>query len=546
MQDSTGAWLVAIGGQRLVTASHTEAVSHGMTAQLLAESWAERLRALVRVPPLQVSTTRLVVPVGEVRTITVSGGADPYAISVHDSDPSVTTSSMITSDRQIKIVGNAPGSSSVMVDSDPNASTTIRIDVRVMKYAATVDTTQSTGLTGNPANQNVVEQALWSAVAHGVRPDQAAAVSTYVPDKSFDSLPANTVRTIPVVIKAAGNSLIAVSDKLDVVLNNDSVPVQQAVSLLYSNNPEQIRQTEELFGASLQPFNSERLVYHHQNSTSRSLELHIDLINAGSRTVRIQLIPGAALVGSDPVQVGRRAGVSFLTNLRTDSGMIESIGPETTLPILVQRVVGGTTASGIIQLQQLDGPRDSAFIHIYCTEGDGDDEAIPALIHNLFDFQPMGTYAAQQGGRFSPQFLSNLTSNSFIFDNPYRDLFGKYEIGKKWLYLRLGGGDGLVSEDKKQTLYGNYGVSYTAHVELSNPTSDAKDVVIAFAAEAGDAAGVFVINNGPLIELDPTLNPDERIVTKIHLAPGESQSVRVDTMPLSGSAYPASIVVHAL
>jgi hypothetical protein len=50
----------------------------------------------------------------------------------------------------------------------------------------------------------------------------------------------------------------------------------------------------------------------------------------------------------------------------------------------------------------------------------------------------------------------------------------------------------------------------------------------------------------PLLQFAPMPPPTEEEVTRVRLQPGESKSVRVRTLLLNGSAYPASLVVHAL
>ena len=81
---------------------------------------------------------------------------------------------------------------------------------------------------------------------------------------------------------------------------------------------------------------------------------------------------------------------------------------------------------------------------------------------------------------------------------------------------------------------------------LSNPTPDTRQVGVYFAPGAGLAAGVFQVDNGPVLEYDPFEPPDERQLELVTLAPGETRVTHLRTIPLNGSSYPAALVARAL
>jgi hypothetical protein len=95
-------------------------------------------------------------------------------------------------------------------------------------------------------------------------------------------------------------------------------------------------------------------------------------------------------------------------------------------------------------------------------------------------------------------------------------------------------------------LLGNYGVLYDINVNLTNPTAVRQQVEIAFESGAGDVSGIFSIAGGATTTINNLSPPNEQEITRISLAPGTTQKVRILTMPLSGSAYPASIIAHSL
>ena len=125
-------------------------------------------------------------------------------------------------------------------------------------------------------------------------------------------------------------------------------------------------------------------------------------------------------------------------------------------------------------------------------------------------------------------------------------LSGKYSVDKRWAFVRLGDKEALRDPSGKLTLYGNYGVDYQVNLTLTNPTPDAREVGVYFAPGAGPAAGVFQVDDGPILEYDPFEPPNERELERVTLAPGETRVTRLRTIPLNGSAYPAQFVAHAL
>ena len=57
------------------------------------------------------------------------------------------------------------------------------------------------------------------------------------------------------------------------------------------------------------------------------------------------------------------------------------------------------------------------------------------------------------------------------------------------------------------------------------------------------AGGIFLIGN-KRVEIPQTDMPKEHTLETYTLEPGESKNVRIRTLPLSGSNYPATIIVR--
>jgi hypothetical protein len=87
-------------------------------------------------------------------------------------------------------------------------------------------------------------------------------------------------------------------------------------------------------------------------------------------------------------------------------------------------------------------------------------------------------------------------------------------------------------------------VVYDLTVDVENPTEEDKTVKLVFSAEAGWVRGVFVID-GKLIESPELAPPGESVLWSVKLSPKEQKRVRIRTIPVGGSFYPASIVVRS-
>ncbi|MGV3719393.1 MAG: hypothetical protein ACO1SX_00670, partial [Actinomycetota bacterium] len=93
-------------------------------------------------------------------------------------------------------------------------------------------------------------------------------------------------------------------------------------------------------------------------------------------------------------------------------------------------------------------------------------------------------------------------------------------------------------------LFGNYGVLYNITVSLSNPTDEAKTVRLMMSPEADWARGAFFIE-GQLVEAPQVAPPAEATLWSAKLAPRERRTLRIQGIPVGGSAYPVSLVVRS-
>ncbi|RYG68627.1 hypothetical protein EON77_15345 [bacterium] len=129
-----------------------------------------------------------------------------------------------------------------------------------------------------------------------------------------------------------------------------------------------------------------------------------------------------------------------------------------------------------------------------------------------------------------------------IYPSPFREEDVPYRVGGRYGYLRVGQ-KAVVRQDREGQLDGNFGVTYRYNLKLNNPTSGITPVEISYQASAGYSAGVFLIDDQ--FVKTPLMQPGQTVrLIKVFLRPGETRAMRLTTVPLSGSSYPATVVIR--
>lgn len=538
-------WAVMARKTLLLLVPHDEAVAHSTSSEALARSWTATLRHLLAEPALVISSAGLTVPFGETRTFSVGGAALPADITAQDSDTRLTQTKFDPARRSVTVRALATGRGSVMIQA---AGATVTVPVVVMKYAAQVDPVVTVSVTGDPqAPPEIVSQALYAGLGRAVNAEPNAELHLASTPSVAKPLASGSYLTVRIPMRIAGPDLLPIETSTAVTVVNRPVPPLPATVLFYSNNPEQLKREQPLlFLGRLQPFKPVRLDYHHQNMSGGTLVFHADLINESGGPASVQVISGISLPAQDTIQVGRRAGASFLKALNGNVGLVLQLPPHARVPIVVQRLVSGLTVSGIVQLHQITGTAGSVSVQV---AADSDQGRLDSPVGRVI-------LAAMSGSRAAaplpdePTDYGNGTPlpafSPYVFSAPQLNLSETYSVGGKWAFVRIGHNEALRDGTGKFVLAGNYGADYEISLTLSNPTSTPRPVGIFFAPEAGLAAGVFRVDSDPIQEFDPVMLPTEPQLARVTLAPGETRKVRLQTIPLNGSFYPASIVVHAL
>jgi hypothetical protein len=137
----------------------------------------------------------------------------------------------------------------------------------------------------------------------------------------------------------------------------------------------------------------------------------------------------------------------------------------------------------------------------------------------------------------------NLPISDHLYTAPLKSVDALYQVGGPWAFIRIGK-EAIKGLSAAKSLYGNYGVLYEIRLNLENPTSASRTVEVLFEPSAGIASGVFWID-GQTIGTTHRKPPEEVPLAKYRLSPNAKRSILIRTIPLSGSNYPATILVRS-
>jgi hypothetical protein len=136
-----------------------------------------------------------------------------------------------------------------------------------------------------------------------------------------------------------------------------------------------------------------------------------------------------------------------------------------------------------------------------------------------------------------------LQMSDHVYPSPAKSMDAGYKVGQHWAFIAIGD-HALNDTTAQRKLYGNYGVTYNINVKVSNPTQEEKKVSFIFDPTAGPASGAFFID-GKFVSVRYAQPPSEITLRWFTLSAGETRNFRVQTVPLAGSNYPATLIVKS-
>lgn len=529
--------VVTIGGGVLLYATRADARAAGTTPLRLAETWASSLRHCLSIPPLSLSTSELLVPLGESRIVRVNGWLEGTAVVAPTGAPDdgVTDPAVIGDGRTVRITGRAVGRERVLVSV---GELSVPLMVTVRKYAGEVKVAEPVVVTGIDLPASFVRQAVESAVVRSAQLEPGAEVRLASPVRLSSVPDVGQSTTASVQVRAVGSGYIPREQEVKLTVVNRPLTSAEPVLLMVSNDPERVQKPQTLLTGEVTEAQGARLLYHHMNGMVQDGLLQIELLNPADVPRTVHILGAASSPMRDTVRVGYVAGELFLRALANNIGHTVTVPAQSKVVLLAQKIRPLDTASGVLQMKLLpaEGVQPSAPCVVKVSMQAYQNQPLPLLGTTMaWAFTPPRPLTAEE--------RRQIAGTDHVYPNSQKVMTATYAVGQRWQFIRIGE-QAVRNHNQQRKLDGNYGVIYEVRVELVNPTDKVRDVELAFEPSGGEAGGVFVIG-GEVRGVPRAFPPNEFSITRIRLQPNQKRTVTIRTMPLAGSNYPATLMVRS-
>ena len=246
-------------------------------------------------------------------------------------------------------------------------------------------------------------------------------------------------------------------------------------------------------------------------------------------------MPGDSRPDRNPVLAGIVAGDQLLRNWVRSVAEVVTIPPRSSMTLALRRLSPQDTMSGLCYLRLLPGgPTDVLFRMDSMPPYDGGPKMAAALgVSTPWRRMPIRNLDYEG--------YAKVEISDHVYPTPFRTESIDFAVGGRHGFIRIG--QRPIPRPDGKGLDGNFGVFYNIEARLENPLADAADVEVLFEASAGYSGALFVINGE--VKRTPLLQPKEEIqILRVRLQPGEKRVLSMMTVPLSGSSYPATIIVR--
>jgi hypothetical protein len=487
---------------------------------VLASGWVKALRGLLSLPPLSLEKSSLLIPLGEARSVRFKSLL-PAPVAVQVSDSSVVSAEAAGDTITVKAL--TLGNADVVLSSGEFSQS---LPVQVRKYSAyPVSGVQKAFVTGSDVPQSIINRAVADS-AYGMVRLEAGAKIVAVEAKPGALAPRKgSPVSVPVVVESSGDGLIPTRIAGSVRLESADIPPADPARIMYSNSPERLLKYGSLFtGKTEGAGDAVRLLYHHQNMIRSDAGFVIDIVNPSDVIATVHIIEGISRPMVDTFDVGYVAGLDFLRNRQNGAGRVVDVPARSRRVIVSQLVEKVNTASGILDLHQLSG--EPVGVRVMA-------KPRLAMLEQDLPERPVSVEGIT---------LADMEVSDHVYPGPVKNVDAKYTAGGQWIFVRLGD-DALKHPELGVSLDGNYGVTYNINTVVENTLKTPLAMEVLFEATAGEACGVFLVDGD--FKLVKHLNPPtEAKLARFRVGPGEIKKLSISTVPLSGSFYPATLVVR--
>ncbi len=523
-----GASLISMGGRPVLSVSKAEAKAQLSDLKALGELWAGAINRALDLPALALTTERIVIPLGGTRSVAGLGAGFRVAkYSVADKSVAGVT----VGNGELILKGLARGQT--MIEGKYGESM-VNLEVTVLPVAATLPQSVTAQVMGQPASADVVESAV--ATAARTRLGMADGSRVTVGEFKVNPLMSGMVSRVSVPVSVSAPGHFPVSGNVSVMVSNIGSGRVFEDLLWYSNNPENLLDVGPLYWGDLKRGQPVRLLAHHYNKTSRPMVVQYVLANGSDFPASVAVIMGDAAPDKDPTKVGYRAGNEFFKSWLGHSAEVVQVPPRSVVPLIMRRLAPVDTMSALGTLRLLSGDCEELALI-----------GVNRWSSELPEFWEASLQRARPWQYSVPLALDSFDlsiagSGKDVFVNPLRQISFEYEHGGKFAFIRIGQ-EAIESVDGGQRLLGNFGVHYLIEGTIANPSDRKQKVEVVFEASAGYSGAIFTVN-GQYVDAALLQTKQKFSLLEVTLEPGETRNVRIQTVPLSGAHYPATITVR--
>lgn len=519
---------VYAGGTLILAVTPAEAKAQNSTTQALARKWASDLAEALSLPPVWVSETYLRLPGGGASSVELAGTRAAKAV-VQSNDESVAR--IERKPGRLVVRAGSYGTATVTVIE---GSTIVAVRVEVLPFAARLPQNLSALVTGTPANSATVASAIETAVR--TRLDTAPGADVTLVSTVPRTLRAGEAATFAARVRVVAPEAYPREGVVQVTVRNLGLALRNEAELWYCNHPENVKGPGALFNATLHSDAAARILYHHINDSPAGMFFEVALVNDSDLPARVVVLPGDSGPEKNPVQAGIVAAEAFLRQWVDYSAEVLEIAPRSSMPLSLRRFGPQETVSGLASLRLLEGGPDRLLVRADARVPSYSDSRIPSALSSPSPWRVMGSRPLS----LLESTLAPLTSH--VYPHPFKEEEVLYRVGGRFGFVRIGQRP-IANADQSRSLDGNFGVLYTINARFENPTEAASDVEMVFEASAGYSGALFVVNND--VRRTPLLQAKQEFrIVRMKLDPGQTKELRVLTMPLSGSSYPATLTVR--
>lgn len=520
-----------IAGQVVATVDKAEAKVYGLSPGRVVAVWAKRLRETLSLPPIRPSAKWVRLGVGRREGIDLVGSEADRA-TVEIANPSIASATR--QGNRVIIQALNPGLTSLRLTSGLN---TVTIPVRSMPVAAQFPQRLEATVTGAPATVETVRGALKTAIRAYLQ--TAPNTQTSFDIARVESIGTGLSRTYRLHVKANSPEAFPAEGPVEVTVRNVPIPPKQDGELWFCNRPESVKGPRELFAGNLLADKPVRMLYHHYNASGTELAIRITVANESDVPADVALIPGDSDPSRNPTLAGMRAADQFARNWAVGSSEIVRIPPRTRIPITIRRLFFRQTMSGLCSMRLLPNGPERLLVRA------------EAIVPFVPDARWRAALASSTPWReVGPQALTDtcvpmdLEHSDHVYKNPTLDRDMMYRVGDQYAVLRLGTEANINHRSGERVLRGNYGVVYNLRTTIENPTTTPIVVDMMFRASGGYSGGLFLVDGN--VVRTPLLLPKQEVrVLSVRVEPGLRRFLMIQTLPLSGSNYPATITLRA-